>query len=300
MKSSKAGTLSSYAGQLGLRFKALRVHRECRSIYTTLGSASAARFIPSIRVDHYYPWLFLDDLPIKSNRELRELAVANVLLSDFVLGTLRALRATGPVEEENKVEIYRSVMKLGNHRLDCLLGNDPVFQNGRQRILEEQISALIVEQELIGHNCVITDVEAEKHATQKSAYLKVTLLALGQLSGDAERAELLIRAQAQFSIAFDLYNSLISWRTDLPIYPANRVLAMAHSEGYSINDVNQCAEAIYQSHLMDRVFELIFNACRAAQAYDYASHHFRLIIQWLIERTEKLHSDLLAIRKRGE
>lgn len=71
----------SYAIQLGVRFKALRVHRECSLIYKEIDNEAAKTFVPQIRLDHYYPWLFTTDFSVNGTT-LRALAVSNVLLSD--------------------------------------------------------------------------------------------------------------------------------------------------------------------------------------------------------------------------
>src|SRR5438105_1458198 len=72
---------TSIASRTGLRFKALRVHRECHRFYASIEANAAKLFNVGIRSEHYLPWLFTPLLNVPG-KEGRSLAVASVLFSD--------------------------------------------------------------------------------------------------------------------------------------------------------------------------------------------------------------------------
>jgi hypothetical protein len=281
----------SYAIQLGVRFKALRVHRECNRVYHEIDSQAATTFVPRIRLDHYYPWLFTQDFPL-SGATLRALAVGNVLLSDSVNGTLRALRGGGPAGADAKAHTHQSLLTHAVGRLDDLLGDDASFVERRARVLEEQSEALLVERQMFEGRRLLSDAEAERHAAGKVAYLKVALLAMGHLCGRTRRAESLAFAQDRLSVALDLYNAFIHWRQEVCAYPVNRVLNILRERGHDMRDQDRLAHLIYETDLREQIFHAIIQACRDATGCEYESQPFRQIIGWLTERAERLREDL--------
>lgn len=286
----------SYAAQLGLRSQALRVHRECSRVYREMNPAAAAGQIPRLRVDHYYPWLAVDDLPVEESTS-RALAVGNVLLSDAAHCVLRALRAGGVRAAEAEAVARR---ELTGHALDCfdgLLGADADFLAGRDQFLDEQRAALSTELLLIAGGRLLSDAEAEVHATRKGAHLKITLLALGRLSGQTEKARILMLAQDHLSAALDLYQAFVNWRLELSQFPANRVLMMLRSSGCDLADEGELRRVIYDSGFSDQVFERIILACCHASSGNYESRPFRQIIRWLVERVQRLQADLGSLRR---
>lgn len=285
----------SYAIQLGVRFKALRVHRECNRVYHEIDSRAATTFVPRIRLDHYYPWLFADDFPV-SGATLRALAVGNVLLSDSVNGTLRALRGGGVAAADAKAQTHEALLMHAVRRFDALLGDDASFVEGRRRVLEEQGEALLTERQVFEGRRLLSDAEAERHAVRKTAYLKVTLLALGHLCGRVGPAESLALAQDRLSIALDLYNAFLHWRQEVCLYQVNRVLNMLRERGHDMRDQDGIAHLIYETDLRERIFEAIINACREAAGHEYESRPFRQIIGWLTERVECLRKDLRCLQ----
>ena len=284
----------SYAVQLGLRFKALRVHRECDRIYHEVDSRAAKEWVPGIRFDHYYPWLFADDFRLGSHL-LRSVAVANVLLSDGVNGTLRALRSGGPVAADAKAPIHEALIERATQRLDNLLGGDAAFSRCHQQIMSEVRSAFATERQLMSGTLLLSDAEAEQHAAHREAYLKISIMALGHLSGRADLAARLSRAQERLSVALDLYRSFINWRQEVVQHPLNRVLNMVRAGGSNMQDQNRIGHMIYETELKERIFQLIMDNCRVACEYEYESRAFRQIIKWLMERIEQLRRDLQVL-----
>ncbi len=139
--------------------------------------------------------------------------------------------------------------------------------------------------------------ELEEHAAQKSSYFKISLLVMGQLSGREEVAKELSHAQQHFDVAFDLYNSFVSWRSQIDRYAANHFLVMLHEKGHSSADAEELCKIAYETEFSNHYFNRILSACDAAQSGNYKSLHFRQIVSWLSGRVQLLQSDLQALRR---
>lgn len=291
----------SYTNQLGLRFKALRVHHECGRIYREVDARTAASFVPGIRFDHYYPWLFHDDFRVGS-AALRALAISNVLLSDAVQSRLRALRSGGVEADDAQAATHQSLIDHATDISDRIMGGDLLFREWRGQILQEQRVALETERQLVAGSRLLSarllsDSEAEEHAARKAAYLKITILALGQLSGQTQKARIVVQAQEQLSIGLDLYNAFINWRNELCRYPINRVLMLARGHGANLASQDSLAHALYETDLNEQIFARMLAACQLAAGYDYTSHAFRQIVQWTTEKIHRLQLDLQALKR---
>lgn len=164
-------------------------------------------------------------------------------------------------------------------------------------MLEEQRKALLTERHIFQGRCLLSDAEAEHHATRKMAYLKVTLQALGHLCNKVSRAESLALAQDRLSVALDLYNAFIHWRRELGQYPINRVLNMLREHGHDMKDQDHLAHLIYETERREQIFDAIIRACREASLFPYESQPFRQIIQCLTERVERLQCDLRNLQR---
>jgi hypothetical protein len=285
-----------FSEQMGMRYKALRVHRECRQIYAQINSELAAGFLPKIRIDHYYPWLFAEDFLLDNSR-LRIIAIGNVLLSDVVLNTIHTVHKGYLPSADTQVFLHEELINQALKNIQKLYHRDDQIAVEISHILSQQRKALATECQLLSGAEYLKPEQLEKHAAQKSSYFKISLLLMGQLSGREAVAKELLHAQQHFDVAFDLYNSFLNWRSQMERYSINHFLVMLHEMGHSLGNAEELYKIAYEKEFSNQYFNRILRECDAAQSGNYKSLHFRQIVNWLSGRVQLLQSDLQVLRR---
>jgi hypothetical protein len=272
----------SYAASFGLRFKALRVHRACAREYEIVDPQAAAVFVPAIRADHYFPWLFQEDFELE-NTILQRIAVAVVLLGD----------ASHSIDPEKRLPLLNRGFQL----LNQVVENCPSWNEISAETCSTMREASEVEDLLITDRLrLISDREAEKHVIARKGYLALAIRALAQVAHRPELGARRRRAQEQLVCAMELFQNLLNWKQDLRHPYGNRFLMLIRFAGYRLKPYPELERRIYQTDIADLAFSLIRGYC--ARALDDSAGNRRLsaIVEWTANRADRLQRDLISLR----
>lgn len=234
------GTIASiFNGQAGLRFKALRVQRNCQKIYDSISTNAVQRALIGIRAEHYLPWLFEPLLVPRVNGVRR--AVATVLLSDD-LRIQELMNQSGDASIEALSLAAPILRKKGIEHLDA----DHSDRVRALELLAMQDSAIKLERSLVRESAWQTPQEAAALSRSKLAHLDIVL---HHLFGDIEETSEMMCARESLFRFMDVQKKFahyLLWNRSYPAPCTNRFLIEARGcSEWSVTDAVAPARLAY-------------------------------------------------------
>lgn len=280
-----------------------RITRELSTVYSNINSVMDSDILVVKGLGEYYlyPYFFVDDFQIQDEEAFYDICKAGAIYFDLVL--INDDLYDGITKEESNELIFakdflcaESIKILSKH-----FSADSLFWKYFNKYNHEFIVANKLEKSKKEYESYSYD-EFMKIARGKSAIAKISVAALGCLSGNLEKIDEFEETQGLVAQAAQLFDDLRDWKEDLAIGQASYMLNKIREEhNFNAEDtVDSIRSFLFKEGYLEFILCSIRKLCSKALLFSGKTESWQIRIRLLQERVEHLQRDMLVIKDKED